>query len=1367
MFPPALRRQALLILATVAISVSASRLFAYDLPPLDPMPVHTPNAPGTVAMGDPATFPEVKMDFPIRSGPFQPTWASIAAHYPPPQPTSWLRSAKFGIWVHYGPQASLNSGDWSAQHMYQQGSLAYNNHLAAFGHPTVSGYKEVLQAWNPVNYNPAALTQIYYNAGARFVMVQGCHHDNFDNWNSKYNPWNIVNFGAKRDTMAEWASSTRSLGMHFGVAFHHEYSWWFYQPAYKSDSSGQYAGVPYDAESLRGSDGAGTWWAGYDISHLYNTNLREYIGIDTPTQGYWNPTKGIFVNHLDYCHWYATQWALRIIDVIEKYSPDFIYTDGNSTQPFDGYKTSTGYKCDAMQRVLAHYYNKTLSEKGAVDTFGIVKFHYPGNGVGTTTEGGYPAGIKTDQLWATDLSYGPWFWQSNLTFDNGTTVVHMLLETASRDGSAIINIPIDGTGSLAGGAAAMFTNVGTWMAINGEGIYGSRAWSTFREGTGSSTTSDFRFTVGANGYLYAYCMTVPAAGSQITINTLGTNQHNLAGPITSVSMLGSNQTLTWSQTATSLTITCPSTMPSVPSGTGVCFKIGPPAAIGLQSPINLAAQSGVGQVSLSWWYSIFAPTATFNVKRATDPNGTYTTIATGLTGMSFTDATAKPGVTYYYTVTATSADGESAPAPYTSTVTPGSVNASWASQDIGSVGATGSFSQSNGTITMQGSGADVWGTADAFRYAFKAVNGDCTITERVVSMTNTATWAKAGLMIRGSLSASAPNALLYISPANGIVFQVRSASGGSTSSLINVTGSTAPYWLRLTRVGNTFTAYSSPDGVTWTMLKSTTLNLPAGVFIGPMVCSVKNGTLCQAQFDNATIATTAYLPFDETSGTTASDITGNGWDATLSGGAGFAAGKINNALTLNGNSQYAALPAGIASGMNDFTIAAWVKPNSTGDWSRIFDFGSSTSVNMFLVAKNPGTNVARFAITTSGSGGEQRIDANAAIPAGVWTHVAVTLSGTTGTLYINGTAAGTNANMTLTPASLGSTTNNYIGKSQYADPYLNGQVDDFRIANRALTSSEIASLVTPPGAPTNLSATPGNAQVVLSWSAVSGASGYNVKRATTSGGPYTPIGWMLTSTNMTDTAAGAGNTYYYVVTAVTGVSESASSSEASATVISAPAAPPATVSATASDSRVALSWSPVSGASSYIVRRALTSNGSYQDIATVTGTSYTDTNVTDGTTYFYVVSAQNTAGVSADYSSEAAGQPLNALQSWRKANFGQIDSSGNAADTADPDNDGRSNLLEYAVGSDPNQPDPSPVGVLGKTADGQHLTLTFTCIADPALTYTVEAADSSSGSWTSIWTSTGSSNTAGPVTVTDPELISAHGHRFLHLKVSL
>src|SRR5581483_9499569 len=124
------------------------------------------------------------------------------------------------------------------------------------------------------------------------------------------------------------------------------------------------AGVNYDGH-LTDNDstaaGAGQWWAGMNLRNLYITNLREYAGIyNAMDETGYNLTQGIFVNHLDFAHWYATWWALRIMDVIEHYDPDFIYTDRNSTQPFSGYKSGSGYKCDAIQRVLAHYYNRTL-----------------------------------------------------------------------------------------------------------------------------------------------------------------------------------------------------------------------------------------------------------------------------------------------------------------------------------------------------------------------------------------------------------------------------------------------------------------------------------------------------------------------------------------------------------------------------------------------------------------------------------------------------------------------------------------------------------------------------------------------------------------------------------------------------------------------------------------------------------------------------------------------------------------------------------------------------------------------------------------------------------------------------------------------
>jgi concanavalin A-like lectin/glucanase superfamily protein/F5/8 type C domain-containing protein len=169
------------------------------------------------------------------------------------------------------------------------------------------------------------------------------------------------------------------------------------------------------------------------------------------------------------------------------------------------------------------------------------------------------------------------------------------------------------------------------------------------------------------------------------------------------------------------------------------------------------------------------------------------------------------------------------------------------------------------------------------------------------------------------------------------------------------------------------------------------------------------------------------------------------------------AGKIGNALKLSGTGEYVSLPTGIVSGLSDFTVSAWVNPAASTAWSRVFDFGTGTGDYMFLTVSAGGGPV-RFAITTTGSGGEQQLTGTAPLPTNQWTHVAVTLTGTTGRLYVNGAVVATNPNMTLHPSSLGSTNRNWIGRSQFSDPFLNATVDDFQIYNRALSDSEIQAL---------------------------------------------------------------------------------------------------------------------------------------------------------------------------------------------------------------------------------------------------------------------------------------------------------------------
>ena len=243
------------------------------------------------------------------------------------------------------------------------------------------------------------------------------------------------------------------------------------------------------------------------------------------------------------------------MDVIENYDPDFIYTDGNSTQPFSGNMSGTGYKADAMQRVLAHYFNRTLQRRGTLDTFGVVKFN-PGNrGIVNTFETNYPDNVKTDQAWIGETPIGDWYYGGGFNYDPGMGIRY-LLECVSRDGAVAVNVALKPDGSLDPGNQPSGA------------LGGAQANATF-------TTADWRFTVGEDGYLYANCMKIPQAGAQLSITSLGTSQNNLAKPIGSVTLLGGGD-IVFNQTANALQITYPS---GTSLQTAAGFKIGPPTII--------------------------------------------------------------------------------------------------------------------------------------------------------------------------------------------------------------------------------------------------------------------------------------------------------------------------------------------------------------------------------------------------------------------------------------------------------------------------------------------------------------------------------------------------------------------------------------------------------------------------------------------------------------------------------------------------------------------------------------------------------------------------------------------------------------------
>ena len=318
-----------------------------------------------------------------------------------------------------------------------------------------------------------------------------------------------------------------------------------------------------------------------------------------------------------------------------------------------------------------------------------------------------------------------------------------------------------------------------------------------------------------------------------------------------------------------------------------------------------------------------------------------------------------------------------------------------------------------------------------------------------------------------SLSKAEVRQLVMNAPALPPYDLIASAFGNKANLSWTGTVNAATYKVkRATTSGGPYTTVATD--ITGTTYSDTTV-VPGTKYYYVVSAVNPNGESLNSSEDVAVVSDLAvHLKFDETLGTVATDFTGNGSNATLVNGAGFVSGVSGNALSLPDNAgQYATLPTGVVSGFEDFTISAWVRVSAFETWSRIFDFGTGTDNYMFLTtqydASTANARKLQFGIRTP-STAAQLINSSTAISAAdTWAHVAVTLSGTTGRMYLNGSLIGTNGNMTLRPSSLGYTTRNYLGKSQFNDPIVNATIDDFRIYSRALTDSQLSALAAPVG----------------------------------------------------------------------------------------------------------------------------------------------------------------------------------------------------------------------------------------------------------------------------------------------------------------
>ena len=493
----------------------------------------------------------------IAAGPFKPDWESLKAQYQAP---GWFRDAKFGIWAHWSAQCVPEAGDWYARRMYLQGEKQYDHHLATYGHPADLGFMEMDNRWKAENWNPQGLIDLYVKAGAKYFVSLANHHDNFDNFNSRYHDWNSTRIGPKRDIVGTWAKAARARGLKFGVSNHSAHSWHWFQVAYGYDPEGARAGQRYDAFKLTKYDGKGKWWEGLDPQELYAgavmpmpdglTSIKAANDFHETHDRVWSETPPL-ANPA-----FIRQWYLRCKDLIDSYKPDLIY--------FDNFDLPLG---QAGLDVTAHYYNSSIAWHGSLQ--GVVNCKaLPENcraAVVEDVERGFRADI-VPHPWQTDTCIGDWHYNreryNQKSYMGAAAVIHRLCDVVAKNGCLLLSIPVRGDGSIDAEERKIVEQIGRWTQRFGEAIYASRPWKVSGEGPTQIASgqfgeekmkpfeaADIRFTT-KGPVLYA--MTLGRPSGAVNIASLAKGRS-----VKRVEVVGGNAPLSFTQDASGLHVTVP------------------------------------------------------------------------------------------------------------------------------------------------------------------------------------------------------------------------------------------------------------------------------------------------------------------------------------------------------------------------------------------------------------------------------------------------------------------------------------------------------------------------------------------------------------------------------------------------------------------------------------------------------------------------------------------------------------------------------------------------------------------------------------------------------------------------------------------
>ncbi len=530
------------LIAALPATWGLSKVYARDSNRLDT------NSPKSLAMQD---------------GPFNPEWSSLEKYTVP----DWYRDAKFGIWAHWGAQCQPEHGDWYAREMYQEKNEDYKYHIQKYGHPSKVGFKDVINEWKAEKWDPDTLVKLYKNAGAKYFVAMANHHDNFDNYDSTYQPWNAVNLGPKKDLIGGWAKAAKAHGLPFGVTVHAAHAWSWYETSQRSDASGPFAGVPYDG-NLTKAAGKGKWWEGYDPQELYAQNhpLSQDSGNDHGIHKQWNWGNGVNVPDKAYCE----KFYNRTVELINKYQPDLLYFDDTALPlwPIN----------DAGLRIAAHLYNDSIKRFGKLQAVlnGKILDEQQRKCMVWDIERGASNSIEPF-VWQTDTCIGNWHYDRGVYerdgYKSAQAVIQILVDVVSKNGNLLLNVPVRGDGSIDEKEHATVDGIGRWMKINSESIYGTRPWKIFGEGPAQQaaaaltaqgfnegkgkpfTAEDIRFTTKGE-ILYATALGWPE-NSKLVIKSLASGSGHYKGGIKQVQLLGEQNSLQYKQTDAGLEVQLP------------------------------------------------------------------------------------------------------------------------------------------------------------------------------------------------------------------------------------------------------------------------------------------------------------------------------------------------------------------------------------------------------------------------------------------------------------------------------------------------------------------------------------------------------------------------------------------------------------------------------------------------------------------------------------------------------------------------------------------------------------------------------------------------------------------------------------------